>query len=62
MRVPREAVAGALQQAGLTADLAGLYAEMCGAMDDGRLTYEENGARFVRGTTEPREVLRALVS
>ncbi|UJR78725.1 NmrA family NAD(P)-binding protein [Sandaracinus amylolyticus] len=61
VRVPREAVAGALQQAGMTPDLAGLYAEMSAGVDDGTVDYEGHGARFARGRVEAKEVLRALV-
>lgn len=61
VRVPRDAVVGALRQAGLNPDLAGLYAEMTAGIDDGLVEFERGGARFARGRVEPREVLRALV-
>jgi uncharacterized protein YbjT (DUF2867 family) len=59
--VPRAAVKGALVQAGLPDDLAGLYEEMAAGLDSGLVSFEENGARFVRGSVEPAEVLRAVV-
>lgn len=62
VHVPREGVAGALQQAGLTPDLAGLYAEMSAGIDDGTVDFERNGARFARGRVEAREVLAQLIA
>jgi uncharacterized protein YbjT (DUF2867 family) len=37
--VPAEGIVPALQQAGLTADMAGLYREMIGALNDGKVTW-----------------------
>jgi uncharacterized protein YbjT (DUF2867 family) len=60
VHVPREGLQGALEQAGLGSDLARLYAEMSIAFETGHADYERNGARFERGTVEPREVLATL--
>lgn len=62
VRVPRAQVKGALMQAGLSDDLAALYAEMSAGIDSGRVDFERDGARFTRGSIDPREVLRALAS
>jgi uncharacterized protein YbjT (DUF2867 family) len=62
IHVPRAGVKGALLQAGLPDDLAGLYDEMTAGIDSGLVAFEENGARSVRGTVDPVEVLRALVA
>lgn len=61
VRVPNEAVKGALMQAGLGEDLASLYQEMAGGIDAGRVAFQGEGTRLVRGTVEAREVLRALL-
>jgi uncharacterized protein YbjT (DUF2867 family) len=62
VHVPREAVAGALQQAGLGADLASLYAEMGRGIEDGLVDFEGRGARHVKGDVDARDVLRAMVA
>ena len=60
VHVPRAGVKGALMQAGLGEDLAGLYDEMTAGVDAGLVAYEQQGARSQRGTIEPREVLTQL--
>jgi uncharacterized protein YbjT (DUF2867 family) len=59
--VPASGVKSALEQAGLNADLAGLYQEMSAGFETGLVDYERNGARFERGQVEPIEVLRSLL-
>ncbi|MDQ3034010.1 MAG: NmrA family NAD(P)-binding protein [Myxococcota bacterium] len=59
--VPREGIVPALQLAGLTADLASLYAEMSAGADAGLLDFERNGTRFTRGQIEARDVLRTML-
>jgi uncharacterized protein YbjT (DUF2867 family) len=56
---PIEAAAGALQAAGLTPDLAGLYREMMAAANSGILRYES--AAPLRGSTPVEETLRQLL-
>jgi len=60
VHVPRASVKTALMKAGLNADMAGLYDEMTAGLESGHVDYERNGARFERGSVQPREVLRAL--
>lgn len=62
VHVPRAGVKGALEQAGLSPDLAGLYDEMTAGIDSGLVDYERNGARFARGTVEARDVVRSLLA
>jgi uncharacterized protein YbjT (DUF2867 family) len=62
VHVPRAGVKGALLQAGLSEDRAGLYDEMTAGVDSGRVAFEGNGVRAVRGTVDPVEVLRVLAA
>ncbi|HEY8088845.1 MAG TPA: NAD(P)H-binding protein [Polyangiaceae bacterium] len=58
---PIEAMAGALQGAGLNAAWAGLYQEMARGLNEGRVIWEQGQAQ-VRGTTDIEAVLRRLLS
>lgn len=59
--IPREHRVGALSAAGLTADLAELFAEMGTGIDEGLVAFDA-GARDVRGATTLEEVLRGLLA
>lgn len=61
VRVPDEAQVGALQGAGLTTDLAGLFAEMNAGIESGRVEWQHARARQVRGRAALEDVLRRLV-
>lgn len=59
--VPPEAREGAMIQAGLPAKTAAAYAEMCGAIDAGRVAYEGTEEKR-RGSETIEETLRRLVA
>lgn len=59
VHVPREAVVGALTQAGLSADMAGLYLEMAAAVDGDLLTFE--AGPVVRGKITLTEQLTRML-
>ncbi|MEO5989953.1 MAG: NmrA family NAD(P)-binding protein [Candidatus Eisenbacteria bacterium] len=48
--IPADAVASTLQQAGVGADMARLYADMMGSIASGTFGFEGGSARAVRGT------------
>lgn len=60
-QVPPEAVPAALRGAGVSHDLAVLYAELHAAVADGTLCWQGRGVRSLRGTTTALQVLQALL-
>lgn len=60
-RVPSEAIVPTLTGFGMSADVAGLYREMCGAIDRDALVFE-GGHRFVRGQVSLAERLGQLLT
>ena len=59
--VPEAGRVGALTAAGLTEDLAKLFAEMNAGIGKGLLVFETSGVRDAKGTTEFEAVLRGLL-
>lgn len=59
--VPPEAREGAMLQAGLPTKTAAVYAEMCNAIDSGRVAYEGSEEKK-RGTETIEETLRRLIA
>lgn len=60
--VPREGVVPALMQAGLGAEMAGLYLEMSVGIDEGRVAFVGGGIRQVHGRVTLAEQVERLVS
>lgn len=60
VHIPAQNAAGALQQSGLPADLAGVYAEMYQAIESGRVSFEQN-LPLKRGKVTIEETMNALV-
>jgi uncharacterized protein YbjT (DUF2867 family) len=58
---PLDAIVPAFSSFGISKDVAGLYREMYEGLIDGTVAWEGKGARFVRGTSDPETVLRALL-
>lgn len=59
--IPPEGIVPALQQAGLGAEMAGLYREMMLAIDTGRVAFAGGGARPVRGTVTLEQAVAQLL-
>lgn len=59
--VPPEARRAALVGAGVVDDLAGLFAQMQGGLESGRVAWERTGTESVRGTVDHEEVLAPMV-
>lgn len=60
-RVPAEAVTGMLVQAGIGADMAGLYSEMSAAVSAGVFQYEGGSAKRVHGSTTLQAFIEAAL-
>lgn len=59
--VPREGIVPSLTQAGLGAEMAGLYREMSEGIDSRRVDFSGAGARHVRGQVPLEALIRQLV-
>ncbi len=59
--VPLEAMKQALMGMGASSDVAGMYAEMTGAINDGKVAWEGGSALHLRGEIGLEQTLKALL-
>lgn len=57
---PLEAVVPTFTSFGISPNIAGLFQEMYAGIASGKVTYEGNGARHLRGTVDAEEAFRSL--
>jgi uncharacterized protein YbjT (DUF2867 family) len=58
---PLDAVVPTFTSFGISKDVAGLFRQMYEGIANGTVSWENKNARFVRGTVDPENVLRAFV-